>query len=113
MLISGIIHDRRVLDVSFTAMPSMSSHAMQDIAVEICLPVLGRSPGPTLHHLGQGQPQRPCHIRHQGSAATIGVPVILLEDSLPQAILKFYGLSSLHYKSLPRIPSLHFYHTKP
>ena len=44
----------------------------------------------------------PYHL--QGSAATIGAPIILLEDSCLQAILKFHHLSSLDYKAHHRLP---------
>ena len=50
-------------------------------------------------YLGQGKPPRPCHIRLQGNAATIGAPAILLEDFCPQAILKFHMPSSLDYSA--------------
>ena len=52
----------------------------------------------------QGRPPRPCHIRLQGSAATIGAPAILLEDSRPQAILKFHLPSSLDYRARHGLP---------
>ena len=62
------------------------------------MPILDKFLGPTLH-LGQGLPQRPCQIRHQGSVVTIGLPVIPLEDFRPQAILKIYHFSSLDYRA--------------
>ena len=62
------------------------------------MPVLDRFPGTTLH-LGQGRPPRPCHIRLQGNAATIGAPAILLKDSRPQANLKLHRPSSLDYSA--------------
>ena len=62
------------------------------------MPVLDRFPGTTLHQ-SQGWPPRPCHIRLQGNAATIGAPAILLKDSRPQAILKLHRPSSLDYSA--------------
>ena len=67
------------------------------------MPVLDRFPGATLH-LGQGRPPRPCHIRLQGNAATIGAPAILLKDSRPQANLKLHRPSSLDYRARHRLP---------
>ena len=67
------------------------------------MPILDRFPGTTLH-LGQGRPPRPCHIRLQGSAATIGAPAILLEDSRSQAILKLNHPSSLDYRARHGLP---------
>ena len=62
------------------------------------MPILDRFPRATLH-LGRGRPPRLCHIRLQGSAATIGAPAILLEDSRPKAILKLHRTSSLDYRA--------------
>ena len=65
---------------------------------EFGLPILDMFPGASLH-LGLGWPPSSCHIRLQGSAATLGAPAILQEDSCPYAILKFHRPSSLEYRA--------------
>ena len=45
-----------------------------------------------------------CHVRLQGSVATIGEQAILLEDSHPQAILKFHHSISLDYRAHHGLP---------
>ena len=75
-------------------------HAMRDTAVGIWFAYFGQvSCGYTTPRSRPAS--RPCHIRLQGSAATIGAPAILLEDSRPQAILKFHCPSSLDYRAHP------------
>ena len=95
LLIAGIIHGRPVLDVSLTPLPPESTpcNAGHDCRNSVCL-FLDRLPGAPLL-LGQGQQPRPCHIRLQGSPATIEALAILLEDFHPQAILRFHHPSSL------------------
>ena len=61
-------------------------HAMRD--TEFGLPILNRFPGATLH-LGPGRPPRPCHIRLQGSAATIGAPAMSWRTAVLKPSLNF------------------------
>ena len=98
-MISGIIMPCQSQMFSLHHVP-LEPNSMQwgTWSQEFDLPIQERFSRATLH-LGRGQPQRPCHIRLQGSVATIGAPAILLEDSRPQAILKFHHPSSLDYRA--------------
>ena len=99
VLIPVRIHGNPVLDVSLTPLPPMSMQ-FGPWSKEFDLPILNKFSGPTLH-LGQNRQQKPCNIIHQGSAAPIGAPAILVEDSLsnPQALFKLTHLGDLDYRA--------------
>ena len=78
----------------FTEKNGIEKFKLYDTAIRIWFVyILDRLPK-TIQYLSQGQPQKLCHIRLQDSAVTIGSTAILLDDSHPQAILKFYCLSN-------------------
>ena len=60
-------------------------------------------------HLPQGHasPHKGSDIDQGISADTTGAPAILLEDSRPQAILKFHHPSSLDYRARHGLPDKH------
>ena len=80
----------------YTIATRVKLHAMRDTTVGVLFAYIGQvSWGYTTP--GSRPARRPCHIRLQGSAATVEAPAILLEDSRPQAILTLHRPSSLDY----------------